>query len=447
MSRRSWSLAARLSWTFAATTLVLVLGIAGISAWYLHQSVQRELDALLVEEVDEMVALFASSDGSLEAFEALATELQEHHAINPMAWRVWDVDTGEIWTEFGARRELTPEVPLPQPTGESFRIAGDRRWRSEELGSNRIVGLVLDGAEQVAILRRYELVAGGLIALSALAVLFVGRVVIRRGCDLLHEIAERTREAGSAEGVALARRDLPEEMREVVDALEELLELTRKETQNARLFTAGLAHEMRSPIQNLVGETEVALLSRRQPEEYESVLRSHLEELRELGDAVNNLVSICSPRPVPRAPVEEDFDLGHEVTLRLERERISAQQRGVQLELAATGDTHMHGDREGILRAVRNLTENAIKWSASGDTVRVSIEGQNGAVDITVDDSGPGVPAELRDRIFEPFYRGPNVAGQRIGYGLGLAIVRRAVEAQEGEVRVEESPEGGARFE
>ncbi len=446
MKADTWSLATRLTWTFTVSTLVLVLGIAGTSAWYLHKSVQRELDALLVEEIDEMVALYVNSPGGHEAFEAIAVELQEHHAINPFGWRVWDARTGEVWGRFGAKRLIRPGIPASEPRGQSFRVDGDRRWRSEEMGEDLIVGLVLDGSEQVAILRRYGIIAGSLITVSALLALLVGRQFIRRGCRMLHEIADRTRQAGTAGTVSLTSSNLPEEMREVVDALEDLLERTRKEREDAKLFTAGLAHEMRSPIQNLVGETEVALLSRREPEAYREVLNSHLEELRELGDAVNNLVSICSPRQAPLEPVEEDFDFGREAQLRLERERASAEQRGVQLELESAGDTRMHGDREGALRAVRNLTENAIKWSSAGDTVRVRIVGENGAVTVTVDDSGPGIPEELRDRIFEPFYRGPSVAGQRIGYGLGLAIVRMAVENQGGELSVEDSPTGGARF-
>ncbi len=446
MSQRGWSLATRLTWAFTASTLVLVVAIAGLSAWYLRESVHRELDALLVEELHEMVALHAASEQGNEAIEAIAADLQEHHPANRMAWRVWDAETGEVLDQFGPRRFLTPDVPAMEPLGRSYRLDGGRRWRSEELTSDRVVGLVLDGSAQLAMLRRYGVAAAGLIAASLLLALLVGRALIRRGCGMLHAIADRTRRAGAGGEAPPPLRHLPDEMREVVDALEDLLARTRKEQEDAKLFTAGLAHEMRSPIQNLVGETEVALLSRRKPEDYEAVLRSHLEELRELGDAVNNLVSICSPRAGARAPVEEDFDLGREVELRLERERTSAEQRGVALELETAGDTRMHGDREAVVRAVRNLTENAIKWSAGGDAVRVRIEGRNGSVVVTVDDAGPGVPAELRDRIFEPFYRGPAVKGQRLGYGLGLAIVRRAVDGQGGALGVEDAPGGGARF-
>ncbi len=102
--------------------------------------------------------------------------------------------------------------------------------------------------------------------------------------------------------------------------------------------------------------------------------------------------------------------------------------------------------REGPLRAMRNLTANAIEWSEPGSQVDVHVLGENGLVTVIVDDAGPGVPEDLRERIFEAFFRGPQAKGRRIGYGLGLAIVRAAVDSQGGTVEVGRSPLGGARF-
>jgi signal transduction histidine kinase len=229
-------------------------------------------------------------------------------------------------------------------------------------------------------------------------------------------------------------------------ALSESLARIRAESEDARVFTAGLAHELRSPVQNLIGETEVALISSRAPGVYREVLQSNLDELRRLGDAVDNLVTICSRNETRATKEREDFDLASEVELRLRRERILAERNELSLELEAHGDTSLRGDREALLRAVRNLAQNAIQWSPPRGSVKVSIEGRSDEVVVCVDDQGPGVPVEMRERIFEPFFRGPSAQGRRLGYGLGLALTKSAVTEHGGRVEVESSPTGGARF-
>jgi two-component system heavy metal sensor histidine kinase CusS len=241
----------------------------------------------------------------------------------------------------------------------------------------------------------------------------------------------------------------PNEIRDVVDALQQLLENIRTETEKNRVFTASLAHELRSPIQNLMGETEVALITQRDAPAYRRVLQSHMEELRDLADAVDNLVTICSARPTRvdgQHETRESFDLAEESQMRLARERGYAKSRGVNVEISSAGDTRLYGDREGLLRALRNLTANAIEWSNQGSSVTVHLEGENGDLVITVDDAGPGVPEELREKIFDPFFRGPAANGRRVGYGLGLAIVRSAVTDHGGQIEIGTSPLGGARF-
>jgi signal transduction histidine kinase len=221
----------------------------------------------------------------------------------------------------------------------------------------------------------------------------------------------------------------------------------RAESERNRIFYASMAHELRSPIQNLVGETEVALFKTRESADYRRVLESNLDELRDLGDAIDNLVTICSERrPVDGNSDLEDFDLLDEARIRLGRERSQAERRGVELAVEGQGDLSVRGDREGLLRAVRNLAANAIQWSPAGSTVEVRLVGLDGAIEVTVDDAGPGVPLELREEIFRPFVRGPSLNGQRIGYGLGLAIVRSAVDSQGGTIEVGSAPQGGARF-
>ncbi|MBK8181273.1 MAG: hypothetical protein IPK67_20815 [Planctomycetes bacterium] len=277
----------------------------------------------------------------------------------------------------------------------------------------------------------------------------MGRMLLNGVSKTLRQVAESARHVAHKGGsIRVDIQNAPQEIHEVVNALQEMLSKAQQEAERNRVFTASMAHELRSPIQNLMGETEVALISTRNSAEYRRVLESHLQDLRDLADAVDNLVTICS-QPASGWDLKttrESFELADEAKLRLARESGYAAARGVKLNLESSGNTRIYGDREGLLRAMRNLTANAIEWSEPGGQVDVRVLGENGEIDVVVDDGGPGVPEELKERIFEAFFRGPQARGRRIGYGLGLAIVRAAVDAHGGVVEVGRSPKGGARF-
>jgi two-component system heavy metal sensor histidine kinase CusS len=286
------------------------------------------------------------------------------------------------------------------------------------------------------------------VILAAMGVALVySRFFFVRVSALLGQVASRAREVRSLdEPLSIEVDHAPVEIASIADALSTMLEKVRRETTQARIFTAGLAHELRSPVQNLVGETEVALLRERDGEAYRKVLTSHLEELRSLGDAIDNLVTICSAGEAGRAHPRELIDLGEEARIRLARERTQGARHRVELDLGVEGDTRIWCDREALLRAIRNLVANAIQWSPAGAKVVARVRGLPQELEVLVEDAGPGIPPELRQRIFEPFFRGPQAGGRRIGYGLGLALTRMAVDEHAGSIEVGESRMGGARF-
>jgi two-component system heavy metal sensor histidine kinase CusS len=226
-----------------------------------------------------------------------------------------------------------------------------------------------------------------------------------------------------------------------------MLERIEAGLSSMKTFTAGLAHELRSPLQNLLGETEVALLSERSPREYAQLLRSNLDDLHALSDAVDNLITWCrSSDPKQSRGVLESFDFADEARLRLERERRTAERGHMELQISSAGDTRIVADREGSLRVLRNLVSNAIAASPQGATVDVRIEGDEQFVALAVEDRGPGIPAELAPRIFEPFVSGRPRKGERGGYGLGLAICRTIMQQHGGSLAFESRAGGGTRF-
>lgn len=447
MSARTWTLAGRMTRLFTVSLVGVVLLVSVPSAWFLARAVEQELDALLHEELDELAADFHHTARDAAAFADVTARLNQQHPSNRFGWRLWNAAGNAVVAETGATALLPSRGRAPDALDRSERLSGDLRWRAVRLRSGEVAELVVDGSAQVAMLRRYGFVALLTVLAGAAASVVVSLFVYRHASNLLQAVAERARSVRSPEDdVDLDSEALPEEVRGVALALQEMLTNIRDATAQSQLMTAGLAHELRSPIQNLLGETEVALLMDGGPEQYRAVLRSQLEELHALGDAVDNLVTLLSA-PDGRCPVpRERFDLAAEAELRLARESAAAERRGVRLELIGSGNTTLVGDREALLRAVRNLAANGIEWSPTGGVVRVELDGSGDRVVVTVDDAGPGIEKAARELIFNPFFRGPTASGRRAGYGLGLAIVRSAVESHGGEVEVESSPAGGARF-
>ena len=374
--------------------------------------------------------------------------MQAAHPDVGIAWRLWSPKTAEVWGEFGAPSLLPPVGAAP--------LDHWLRWQEVEFSGHENsdpddplrLGVLVDGRRRLLPLKRYGTIAGGILLSAALVALLGGRMFASRTARQLARIASGIHET-SKPGVPdlLSGENPPQEIQRVADALTEALSKARREQERNSLLIAGIAHELRSPIQNLLGETEVLLMRDRSSEEYRAVLESHSDEIQDLAREIDNLVTLCAHASNQESKSSEAFDLGHEIELRLPRELIRAKRRSIDIRAKLEGDLAMTGDREALLLMVRNLVGNAISYSPEEGVIHVSAHGQGGEIVLTVEDQGPGVLPENRSRIFEPFQRGHDRPGTRAGFGLGLALSKEAVVAQGGKLSVSDSEYGGARFE
>ncbi|MCK6445747.1 MAG: HAMP domain-containing histidine kinase [Planctomycetes bacterium] len=444
MTERRASLAVRLTALFAAGTLLIVIGNAVFTLLFLKDSIEKELEEILDRETTEVDFGIEDSTRTKDAFEELFLKRLAGRGDLELAWRLWNGDDGTEVSTSGRALLFETAKPPATPTNEIGR-SGELRWRTTKLRTGYVLTVIVDGASRFKLLGEYERLALKRTVFSVGFAALISWLFMRRVSGYLQGVADNLR-AESTGLPQLAFANSPREIAAIADALRERLDRVRKASEQAQLFTASLAHELRSPIQNLVGETEVALIAPRDAATYRAVLQSNLHELRELGDAVDNLMTICAQRGTDSKILREEFDLGDEAEIRIARERSRGRLLDVGLDIHRSGDTRIVGDREALMRALRNLAGNAIDFSPPGTTVEVHIAGEQDQIRIRVDDSGPGVPADIRDRIFEPFFSGPAKRGGRVGYGLGLAIARTAVVAQGGSIEVVDNPGGGASF-
>lgn len=441
MSTRSWSLERRITLWCTLVGVGFVSLLATVGMLLVHHETRVELDAIASEELEEMIGAFASTAGTPADFAATCHTLQLSHPDDSMAWRVWRRTDGSTWGTFG-REHVT--ALLPERARDEPVLARILRWRTAALTEELEVGLLLEGGREVASERLFALVAFSTVAGASVISYAAGRALGRRVGNALRATAERTRNAVRAADLAGSPSGLPEEIVDVVAALRDALQRIREESDRARLLAAGLAHELRSPLQNLLTAGEVTLLREREPAEYRGAIGRQLEDLRELARAIDNLVTLCAP-PETRTR-RESFDLAEQARLRLEPDLARAARAGVQVELAFPPALPFVGDRETLVLALRNLVANAIEWSPSGGRVVLAARATDAGCEIEVDDQGPGVAPEDKERIFRPFERGRPRSDGRLGYGLGLALVRTVAELHGGNVTVETSPAGGARF-
>jgi heavy metal sensor kinase len=448
---RAWSLTARLAWRFAVMTSIIVLLYAAGSTYVLYDALRDDLHNFFEHESDELSNLVLNSDFSPEALQRITETIAADTREPPSAFRIRDAQ-GTVVAQSGRQKLLDAypaSVPsIDRPVGLSL-LRSTVFGHAQAIPDSDLVVEVLVSAEQMKDALG-EYVKSALLAflVSVPLAAVCGRMTARRGLQGLHDLVAQARAIDLQGGTArLSPDNAPEELRELATEVNAMLARIEGGLHTMRTFTASLAHELRSPLQNLIGETEVALLAPRSVDDYATVMRSNLEDLHELSDAVDNLVAYCrSSEPQPGGAQRERFDLLAEADLRLARERRSARRGGTELRLAGGGDTTLLADREGVLRVLRNLVGNALAWSPPGAAVNVHVEGAPAAVRLVVEDRGPGIPAELKDRIFEPFVTGRARRGERGGYGLGLTICRSVVREHGGRLWHEPREGGGTRF-
>jgi signal transduction histidine kinase len=232
--------------------------------------------------------------------------------------------------------------------------------------------------------------------------------------------------------------------REVLALRERELALLRAQDETARLLRL-LLHEIKNPLMSVLGALELALETEGLPEEAKELLQIAEKSARRIQELLQKAQDYLKLGQGVRLKVER-VDLKALLQQAAEEVRPLARRKRIALRLTLPrGEAWVYGDRDWLYQAVLNVLSNAVKYTPEGGRVAVRLLLGRDRYGIAVADTGPGIPKEEQEKVFEPFYRA-STRGEVEGTGLGLALVKRVLEAHGGEVRLRSRLGQGSLF-
>jgi two-component system OmpR family sensor kinase/two-component system sensor histidine kinase QseC len=352
----------------------------------------------------------------------------------------------QIWDLFGARMYLSrPGLPVINQTvlGYADLSVRGEGWRAYGL---QTADGVIQIAQPIRVRERLARSAAlrvvvPLLLLLPVMIVFVAWIV-RRGLMPLRQVTIEVQRRDARSLTALAAEGLPREIQPLVAELNRLLERLREAFAAQRAFIADAAHELRSPLTAL--RLQMQLLERAPDEAASGVARGALRAAIERSiHLAEQLLVLARSEPEAAAGEFETMDLAAAAGLGVADSHALSLVRGIDLGLESEPDLRIRGVPESIRILVRNLVDNAVRYTPPGGSVRVRCGRTPQSVVLEVLDTGPGIPPEDRERVFDRFYR--RTRAQEGGSGLGLAIVKAIAVRHAARVALDEAPGGGLR--
>ena len=298
-----------------------------------------------------------------------------------------------------------------------------------------VVAVATDITHHEHFMSSFRTTLWSVVVLAALLTGILGWAAVRRGLAPLKAIK---REAAGITAHRLNARvptdSIPTELADLAETLNEMLARLESSFQRLSDFSSDLAHELRTPVSNLLTQTQVTLSKVRTEDEYRDILASNVEEFERLSRMIADMLFLAKSENDLIIPNRESVDLALEVEGLLEYYGVLAEEK--QITLGCTGSGIVWGDRLMIRRAISNLLSNAVRHTPDGGRVTVRMDDSDQrVVKLVVENIGDTIPAEHMGRLFDRFYRvDPSRQYLGEGAGLGLAITRSIARAHDGEI-------------
>lgn len=340
-----------------------------------------------------------------------------------------------------SQNEKTIYTLQPTPPNALWRWGQATRLRDIPfVGSMTAIRIGIDIQQDARLLNRLAWTLIGAVLLGSILVSLTGVIIVRRGLKPLQRLAEQTALTGPAfPGRRIESAQYALEVTPWISQFNAVLERVEQAYSQLEAFNADVAHELRTPLANMLAEAEVELSRPRTAEELREALISNLEETRRLSAIVTDMLFLSkadrgaiariSTEPVSLAGQIRDVVEFHEAELEQEN-----------LKVRIVGGANVAIDASLVRRAVSNLLSNAIRYAAHNSTINVRIDARADQVWIIVSNEGESIATDALPHLFKRFYRAERSRfGSSEHHGLGLAIVAAIARMHGGETRAESS--------
>ncbi len=427
--RLNESVQLKLSFTLSLAILAVAI-VAGVFSFFSAFVEAHERKDYLMRQVAQLIDRQRLSPAAPTTDTRLKDVDEESHVIvqrlgeanpNPSAA---DVDAGGA---LPLPTTLTDGLHTLEVGGETFRVLVKTTAAGERIAVAQESGFRNEIARDAAL----RTVMPFLILMPVLLLIVADlvRKMFRPIAALSKEIDDRAEQ----ELHPIEDRHLPVEVRPFAVAINRLLARVGQSMESQRRFVADAAHELRSPLTAMslqaerLADAEMSELAR----ERLTVLRQGIERGRSLLDQLLTLAKAQSAINLPKAPVSVQ-SIYRRV---LEDLMPLAEAKDIDIGVEGTQDAEVWASELDMITVVKNLVDNAIRYTPEGGRVDLSVKVSQGKAELHIQDNGPGIPLAERDRVFDPFYR--TLGSEQIGSGLGLSIVQTIAHRIGAEIRLD----------
>jgi two-component system heavy metal sensor histidine kinase CusS len=425
-----------------ATALLLVCGL-GVFYSLVVRHAFAEDNAVLADKISALSADFHESGSNVFAEELKARRASEH----PAYWiRILDPQ-GRTYAETpGMDRLLSPgifppgqtlalAVRSPKPYRTGAKLFSLITLNEKSGGQAYTLQVAQDRSSDERVERNFAVLFVILLLGSVLSAVFIAIIVTKRG---LRPLEQMTRSLGRVDPTHLKERiapaDWPRELQPLAVAFDDMLKRLDDSFTRLSQFSADLAHELRTPIANMMGEAQVALTRERTAAEYRETIESAVGECERLSGIVDNLLFVARVDAAREPIARKRFDARAAV------EKIAAFYQTIaddrHVTIGCSGEGQIYADPDLFERAVGNLLDNALRFTPENGSIQIALSEHESDFQVAVSDNGCGIASEHLPRVFDRFYRAESSRGSD-GAGLGLALVKSIADLHGGSATIQ----------